>query len=109
MNGLLNYFDLLGYRMLKTEDDMYHKALIITDRVYKSKDEYIDKLYSNCDMMNSVTEKIVFFTKRYNYRDKYFSRGITWCRFFWWYSKHDKDTYTRKGWNKKDVYWKNYK
>ena len=63
MNGLLNYFDLLGYRMLKTEDDMYHKALIITDRVYKSKDEYIDKLYSNCDMMNSVTEKIVFLLK----------------------------------------------
>ena len=49
--------------MLKTEDDMYHKALIITDRVYKSKDEYIDKLYSNCDMMNSVTEKIVFLLK----------------------------------------------
>lgn len=63
MNGLLNYFDLLGYRMLKTEDDMYHKALIIIDRVYKSKDEYIDKLYSNCDMMNSVTEKIVFLLK----------------------------------------------
>lgn len=63
MNGLLNYFDLLGYRMLKTEDDMYYKALIITDRVYKSKDEYIDKLYSNCDMMNSVTEKIVFLLK----------------------------------------------
>lgn len=63
MNGLLNYFDLAEYRKLKRQDNMYHKALIITDRVYKSKDEYIDKLYSNCDMMNSVTEKIVFLLK----------------------------------------------
>lgn len=63
MNGLLNYFDLAEYRKLKRQDNMYHKALIIIDRVYKSKDEYIDKLYSNCDMMNSVTEKIVFLLK----------------------------------------------
>ena len=96
MNGLLNYFDLLGYRMLKTEDDMYHKALIITDRVYKSKDEYIDKLYSNCDMMNSVTEKIVFLLKdiitEINiFPEELFDVGFSDD------SKHDKDTYTRKG------------
>lgn len=63
MNGLLNYFDLAEYRKLKRQDDMYHKALVIVNRIYKNDVLYIDKLYSVCNMVNSITEKIIFLLK----------------------------------------------
>lgn len=63
MNGLLNYFDLAEYRKLKRQDDMYHKALVIVNRIYKNDVLYIDKLYSVCNMVNSITEKIIVLLK----------------------------------------------
>ena len=64
MSNFINYFTYDEYRKLKVMDDMYEKAKIIVDRVFKDvKDKggypYTNHLYSVSEAVDTIEKKIV--------------------------------------------------